>query len=254
MSRRRFFPAVFLMAALALCVPAAAEGETIQEVVLCQKEEVSAIDMEYLVGEDVDKISVNILTSGSRDWNYVKEEHRLYIAIASAEKIDLAHPIAEINAGGVPLKLNMLRINGSIVQQPVLTHTPEAISGERPTCEKDGRSEGVICKVCGAVLKEPQVIPATGPTLSAQINQEGHLVLSGAVSDDKVSKGFMLLAVYDKPGKMLTLLDISEQRPDHIEITIPECGNATRIKLFQLTDNLVPRSNPIDVMVCCNAA
>ena len=45
---------------------------------------------------------------------------------------------------------------------PAKGHTPETIPAVKATCTTDGSTEGSRCSVCGAVLAEPTVIPASG--------------------------------------------------------------------------------------------
>lgn len=43
-------------------------------------------------------------------------------------------------------------------------HTPVSIPGVEPTCNTEGLSAGSQCSVCGEMLVEPQILPATGHT------------------------------------------------------------------------------------------
>ena len=41
-------------------------------------------------------------------------------------------------------------------------HTPAVREGCAPTCTEPGQTDATVCKVCGAILTEPDVIPAAG--------------------------------------------------------------------------------------------
>lgn len=45
-----------------------------------------------------------------------------------------------------------------------LPHTPTAIPTQEPTCTQDGHTGGTACAVCGEILTQPAVTPATGHT------------------------------------------------------------------------------------------
>lgn len=45
-----------------------------------------------------------------------------------------------------------------------LPHTPTAIPTQEPTCTQDGHTGGTACAVCGEILTQPTVTPATGHT------------------------------------------------------------------------------------------
>lgn len=236
-----------LLMALALCVPANAEN-TIQPVTICYAGEVTAVDLHYRVN-GYGNVSVSIAEGFSGDWNYVASEHRLYISIASSEKIDLSCPIAEINANDISLTLEQLLVNGQCVDDPIFVHTPQSVPAVPPTCDRPGLSEGSTCEVCGAVLKEQKTIPATGPTLSAVLDGSGKLRIRGAVSDEETIEGRTLIAVYAAGNKMLALCDLGAQKLNAVDLVITDCSTAAKVRLYQLSDIWMPLGAPIDIPV-----
>ena len=236
-----------LLAALALWAPASA-GAAPQQVILCYTGEVCGIDLIYAVpaGTEIEKVSFPAGSLG--DWNYVEAEGRLYISAASAEPMDLAAPLAQINANGAELTLEAVSVNGGRWDEPVLTHTPEQIAGTPPTCDRPGVTDGSVCARCGAVLVPQQEIPAIGPVLSAWIDAKGTLHVSGVVSDASASKWRMLPAVYDAEGRMLWLEDVSRQPPNDLHTDIPNCSRTDEVKLFRLDASWSASALPVSLV------
>ena len=139
-----------LLAALALCAPAAAEAAP-QQVTICCPGEINAVDLVYTVPAGAEIQTVRFPEGASGEWNYIAEKNRLRISIASAAPLDLAAPIAEIDAGGAELTLQKILINGQRWETPVLTHTPGTLPGKEPTHDEPGLTGGTVCEVCGAV-------------------------------------------------------------------------------------------------------
>ena len=48
------------------------------------------------------------------------------------------------------------------VKIPAAGHTPEVLAAVAPTCTETGLTEGSQCSVCGAILKEQEIVPALG--------------------------------------------------------------------------------------------
>ena len=135
------------------------------------------------------------------------------------------------------------------VSIPATGHQEVIDEAVAPTCTKTGLTEGKHCAVCQAVLVAQTVIPATGPVVSAEIAGNGTLHFSGAISDDDICKGKILLAVYDSRGILLVVRDISTQRPDQIDITLKGCVGAAKVKLLRLSDSWLPEDVPIECEV-----
>ena len=237
-----------LLAALALCAPAAAEAAP-QQVTICCPGEINAVDLVYTVPAGAQIQSVRIQAGASGEWNHIVTKNRLRISIASAAPLELAAPIVEIDAGGAELTLQRILINGQQWETPVLTHTPKALPVKEPTHDEPGLTEGTVCKVCGAVLKAQQEIPAIGPELRVSVTGDGLLRVQGALSDAQSVEGRLLLAVYNKSGRLLTCRDISAQDPSDLALTIPDCTDAARIKLLRLNQNWMPTHAAVEASV-----
>lgn len=236
-----------LLAALALCAPAAAEAAP-QQVTICCPGEINAVDLVYTVPAGARIQSVRFPEGASGEWNYIAEKNRLRISIASAAPLDLAAPIAEIDAGGAELTLQKILINGQRWETPVLTHTPRTLPGKEPTHDEPGLTGGTVCTVCGAVLKAREEIPALGPELRVSLTG-GVLRVQGALSDAQSVEGRLLLAVYTESGRLLTCLDISAQDPSALDLTIPDCAAAARLKLLRLTQTWTPSHPAVEAAV-----
>lgn len=235
------------LTALALCLPAAA-GTAPQQVTICCPGEINAVDLVYGVPAGAAIQSVSFPEGVYGEWNHIAAKNRLRISIASSAPLNLANAIAEIDAGGAELTLQEIRINGQQWAVPVLTHTPEDIPAKEPTHDEPGLTAGTVCAVCGAVLKAQQEIPALGPELRARITGDG-LHVEGILSDAQSVEGLLLLAVYGKSGQLLTCRDISTQNPSALDLTIPDCADAVRIKLLRLTRNWMPSHAATEVSV-----
>lgn len=235
-------------AVLALCAPAAAE-DTAKSVTLCHAGEVTAVDLRYRVGDDAEEVTVALAKGVHGDWNYVADEHMLYVSVASADAIDLAQPIAVIDAGGASLEPVLLLVNGRQVEEPAFAHTPQSVPGIPASCDKPGLSEGSVCAVCDAVLKAREEIPATGPVLSAELDAGGTLRVQGALSDAASAEGTLLAAVYASDGRMLTVYDLSEQPPNAIDAEVSGCTGAARVSIFRLSGGYAPLDVPVEIAV-----
>ena len=236
-----------LLAALALCAPAAAEAAP-QQVTICCRGEINAVDLVYTVPAGAEIKSVRFPEGASGEWNYIAEKNRLRISIASAAPLALAAPIAEIDAGGAELTLQKILINGQRWEAPVLTHTPRTLPGKEPTHDEPGLTGGTVCAVCGAVLKAQEEIPALGPELRVSLTG-GVLRVQGALSDAQSVEGRLLVAVYAENGQMLTCCDISSQNPGALDLIIPDCADAARVKLLRLNRNWTPSHPAVEAAV-----
>lgn len=235
------------LTALALCLPAAA-GTAPQQVTICCPGEINAVDLVYTVPADAAIQSVSFPEGVYGEWNHITAKNRLRISIASSAPLNLANAIAEIDAGGAELTLQEIRINGQQWAAPVLTHTPETLPAKEPTHDEPGLTAGTVCAVCGAVLKAREEIPALGPELRVSLIG-GVLRVQGALSDAQSVEGRLLLAVYTESGRLLTCLDISAQDPSALDLTIPDCAAAARLKLLRLTQTWTPSHPAVEAAV-----
>ena len=247
---RRLSCIAALLALLALCAPAAAEAAP-EQVVICCREEVYAVDLVYTVspGAKIAQVSFPNVEGLLGEWNYIEAEYLLRIGLASGKPLDLATALAEIRADGAELSPQTVLINGTRWAEPVLAHTPKAVAGRQPTCDQPGLSDGSVCAACGAVLQAQSVLPATGPVLAASVNSAGELHLKGALSDAQSVEGRLLLAVYAESGQLLICRDISAQNPSALDLTIPDCADAARVKLLRLNQDWVPTHAAVEVSV-----
>ena len=249
MKRRYLTLAAAFLAALALCVPAAAEEPTQEPIALCFPGEVTAVDLTYRVTGDGSQLSVTFPAGVLADWNYIAEEHLLLLGIASSDPLDLAQPLAQISAPGASLVLEELLVNGRRVPEPVLHHTPTVLPAVAPSCEKPGLSEGRDCSRCGVVLQAQETLPATGPVLFAERGENGTLHIRGAISDSAVFDGRLLLAIYDPSGKMLTMQDLSSQDPRTLSVQLTGCADAAYGKIFRLDHSWAASANAVELTV-----
>ena len=248
--RRLSCIAALLAALLALCAPVAAEAAP-EQVVICCREEVYAVDLVYTVlpGAKIAQVSFPNVEGLLGEWNYIEAEHLLRIGLASGKPLDLATALAEIRAGGAKLSLQTVLINGTRWAEPVLAHTPKAVAGRQPTCDQPGLSDGSVCVVCGAVLQAQSVLPATGPVLDASVNSAGELHLKGALSDAQTVEGRLLAAVYRESGQMIALCDASAQDPSAMELTIPDCAGAAYVRLLRLRSDWTPAQAAVEIPI-----
>ena len=77
----------------------------------------------------------------------------------------------------------------------------------------------------------------------------GVLRVQGALSDAQSVEGRLLLAVYTESGRLLTCLDISAQDPSALDLTIPDCAAAARLKLLRLTQTWTPSHPAVEAAV-----
>ena len=73
---------------------------------------------------------------------------------------------------------------------PLANHTEEKIEAVKPTCDKDGLSEGIKCSVCSKIIKEQEIVKSLGhqyeltDSLNPTESSEGYLEYTCSVCDD----------------------------------------------------------------------
>ena len=230
--------AAAILAALAVSSAAYAAEPTDYPVPLCEKQPVTAVDFCYRVaGGNAPEVLFG--KNGLYASRYEPETGLLRVSIASAEPLMLAEPLFTIRTDGTA-ELESLLVNGEIETNPVLAHTPKEVPAAAPTCDKDGRTAGSICEVCGIVLKEQQSIPATGPVVQAALAEDGVLTVHGMVCDNESDTAHLLFAVYDADGRLLQMSDLSGQPRNAVSAAVENCGSAAQCKLFRLSETYAP--------------
>ena len=113
-----------------------------------------------------------------------------------------------------------------------------------------GSEGGKHCGVCGAILVEPTPIKPTGPIVSAIIDVDGNLTISGGLSDIKDAVGTTVVAIYDNLGKMLDLKNITELDQSNLYVLIENINDAHNIKILRWQmQSLRPLHNAVEVSV-----
>lgn len=224
------------------------------DVALCCKEDIYSVDYEFQVGGNANIISVEISDKSCIfDWNFVKSEARLYISLASAESIKKCKTLAIVTSDDeISLSLVSLKTNGKDTNLTHIHHGAETDMPQiDPTCDLSGLKGGKICSVCGAVLKEHDIIiPATGPVVSATLSSDNTLTISGILADEETADGIVFIGIYANK-KIITLYDVSTQSQNNINLNIENMSSADTVKIFRWNSilNLKPTSDVLEVEV-----
>lgn len=231
---------------------AIATGDNKYPVILCQPGDVVSVDLVYQVSGDSEAPRAEFEAGSGiyADWNYVTDTRELYISIASSDKLDLSQPLAAIDiADPDDLVLVRVLVNGKEVAEPVTSHTREEIPEIPPTRELTGLTAGAVCSHCGAILEPQEIIPSLGPVISAVLNKDGELNISGKLSNATSSSATVFMAIYKENRQMLKCVDASNLIPNSISLSLPACEKATAIKIFQLDQTLSPICDSYGVQV-----
>lgn len=211
-----------------------AEEVFVTDVVLCANEDVYAADYVFKVVGDASDLRIKTYdTSCLFEWNYIKNEARLYISFASASPLKRCKTLAEVvSDADISIVPVSVVIDGKKSDLSYLSHIGTAMSDKTPTCDSPGRTGGTFCTRCGITLTEPTILPATGPNISALLSKDGVLTIQGAVSDSETAEGISVVAIYNDKT-LMELLDISAQKQNDIKMSIGNMSDASTVKLFR---------------------
>ena len=228
-----------------------ADADYTYDISLCYSGDAFSVDYVFSVPDGVEILSVSVSDANCfYDWNYVKSEARLYLSLASGNVIPKAKTIATVKTNvDSELSLISMKVNGKTAAN-AYEHTPQDMEYVAPGFDTPGLSGGKTCSNCGIVLKEPDAVEPTGPIVSAVLDSNKTLTVSGGVSDNKVAEGTTYLAVYNKDNRLLELKIITELDQSNFNVPIENMKDAHTVKIFRweiLT--LRPLHNAVEVSV-----
>ena len=120
----------------------------------------------------------------------------------------------------------------------------------KPGVSTPGYTGGTHCDVCGAVLTQPESVPATGIWVNAVLSETGILTVSGALSYNAVAEGTTFLSVYAKNNRMLSLVNITAKDQSDFSISIENMKDAHTVKVLRwVMPSLRPLHNAVEVNV-----
>ena len=186
------------------------------------------------------------------DWNYDKNEARLYISLASGNVIAKAKSIATIVTDKEKIFLEPVSVvvNGNIKENVSAYHLAIPMDALTPGFDTPGHIGGEKCANCGIVLIEPSPVSPTGPKVKAVLEESGTLTVSGGLSDTPAAEGTTFLAVYDKDNQMLTLANITALDQSDFRISIENMKDAHTVKVLRWKIvSLMPLHNAVEVSV-----
>lgn len=221
---------------------------------LCYKGDVYSADYVYSVPNGTSIISVSLdVPDCIYDWNYVEDEAKLYLSLASANPIPKSDIIAtiELKSNSMFFIPDLVTINGNIIKSGMdVFHKSVPMEWVSPGIDTPGQCFGEMCPECGIVVIEPEVIPPKGAKVNASITADGTLTVSGALSDNTVAEGTTSLAVYNKDKRMLTLANITDQDQSDFSISIENMKDAHTVKVLRWAmPSLRPLHNAVEVNV-----
>lgn len=244
--------ALLLIIIMIIPFSASAEEAFVTDVVLCANDDVDAVDYVFKVVGGASDLRIKTYdTSCLFEWNYIKNEARLYISFASASPLKRCKTLAEVVSDAdisiVPISVV---IDGKKSDLSHLSHIGTAMSDKAPTCDSPGRTGGTFCARCGITLTEPTILPATGPIVKAELSEENVLIINGTLSDSAEAADAVLVGVYSDKG-LVKLCDISKQNQKSIKLEIDNMGDADTVKIFrwESLSNVKPIYDDIEVKV-----
>lgn len=239
-----------IMLSVGSCLGINAEAEVKTPVSVCCIGDLYSVDYEFKTDGIVENVKFNI-AGAACNWNYSKAESKLYISVASAVPIAKTAEIAAVISNDkITLTPVLVRLNGWITETGCIYHSESEMPEIKPTCDSDGSTGGTLCTRCGVTLTEPTVLPATGPIVKAELSEENVLTINGAVSDNAVADGAVLVGIYSDK-RLVKLCDISKQNQTSIKLEIDNMGSADLVKIFrwESISNMKPISDDIEVKV-----
>lgn len=247
------FLIVLLVVLMALPHAAYAEEAFKTSIALCYDGDAYAVDYVFNVPEGTNISSVTVSDSSCfYDWNYDKNEARLYISLASGNVIVKAKSIVTIVTDNEKIFLEPVSIvvNGNIKENVSAYHTAIPMDALNPGYDTPGHIGGEKCATCGITLIEPTPVSPTGPKVKAVLDEIGTLTVSGGLSDTPTAEGTTFLAVYNKDKQMLTLANITAQDQSDFSISIENMKDAYTVKVLRWSmPSLRPLHNAAEVNV-----
>lgn len=242
-----------LVVLMALPCTAFAEETYQTSIALCYDGDAYSADYVFDVPEGANILSVSITASSCfYDWNFVQDEARLYLSLASASPIAKAKIIATIVTDKEKIFLEPVSmvVNGNIKESVSAYHTAIPMDALNPGYDTPGHIGGEKCANCGIVLTEPSPVSPTGPKVNASLDSNGTLTVSGGLSDTPTAEGTTFLAVYNKDKQMLTLSNITAQDQSEFSISIENMKGAYTVKVLRWKiASLMPLHNAVERIV-----
>ena len=247
------FLTILLVVLMALPCTTFAEETYQTTIALCYDGDAYSADYVFDVPEGANILSVSITASSCfYDWNFVQDEARLYLSLASASPIVKAKSIATIVTDKENLFLEPVSVvvNGNIKENVSAYHTVLPMESMPPSFDTPGCMGGEKCANCGITLTEPTPVSPTGPKVKAILEESGTLTVSGGLSDTPAAEGTTFLAVYNKDNRMLTLANITAQDQSNFSIPIENMKDAHTVKVLRWKiASLMPLHNAVEVSV-----
>lgn len=246
---------LIILLAVLMAIPCTAfADETYQtSIALCYGGDAYAVDYVFNVTVEANISSVTISDANCfYDWNYDKDEARLYISLASGNVIAKAKSIATIVTDKEKFFLELVSVvvNGNIKENVSAYHSAIPMDALNPGFDTPGHIGGEKCANCDITLTEPTPVSPTGPKVKAVLDESGTLTVSGGLSDTLTAEGTTFLAVYNKDNRMLTLANITALDQSDFSISIENMKDAYMVKVLRWAmPSLMPLHNAVEVNV-----
>ena len=247
------FLTILMVVLMALPCTAFAEETFKTSIALCYDGDAYAVDYVFNVPEGTNISSVTVSDANCfYDWNFDKDEARLYLSLASGNVIVKAKSIVTIVTDNERIFLEPVSmvVNGNIKENVSAYHTAIPMDALRPGYDTPGHIGGEKCANCGIVLAEPSPVSPIGPKVKAVLDEIGTLTVSGGLSDTPTAEGTTFLAVYNKDKQMLTLSNITVQDQSEFSISIENMKDAHTVKVLRWAmPSLIPLHNAVERIV-----
>ncbi|MBQ7976148.1 MAG: hypothetical protein IJ300_10735 [Clostridia bacterium] len=133
---------------------------------------------------------------------------------------------------------------------PANGHASVDTPAVEPGYDTYGSAGGTHCSVCGIVLTEPEAVEPTGPIVSAALDNNKKLTVTGGVSDNKTAECATYLAIYNRDKRLLCLKNITELDQSGFSISIENMQDAHTVKVLRWTmPALRPLHNAVEIGV-----
>ena len=167
------FLTILLVVLMALPCTAFAEETYQTTIALCYDGDAYSADYVFDVPEGANISSVTISDANCfYDWNYDKNEARLYISLASGNVIVKAKSIVTIVTDNEKIFLEPVSIvvNGNIKENVYAYHTAIPMDALNPGYDTPGHIGGEKCANCSITLTEPSPFSPTGQKVKAVLD------------------------------------------------------------------------------------